>query len=101
MRLSKSEIVIIKQISSEVWGKKTPIYLFGSRTDDSKKGGDIDLYIHLNDKQEPQKIMLQKAEFLAKLDLLLGEQKIDLLVRTPYNNHLPIIKTAQLMGIAL
>jgi len=101
MRLSKSEIAIIKQVSAEVWGKKTLIYLFGSRTDDSKKGGDIDLYIHLNDEPAPQKIMLQKAEFLAKLDLFLGEQKIDLLVRTPYNNHLQIIKTAQLTGIAL
>jgi len=101
MRLSKSEISIIKLVACEVWGAKTMIYLFGSRTDDSKKGGDIDLFVDLEEEWEPKRIMLQKAEFLGKLDFLLGEQKIDLLVRTHYNNHLPIIKTAQKMGVAL
>ena len=47
MRLSISEIKIIKSVASEVWGAKTKIYLFGSRTDDSKKGVDIDFYYHL------------------------------------------------------
>jgi predicted nucleotidyltransferase len=101
MRLSKSDIITIKCVSSEVWGNKTPIYLFGSRVDDSKKGGDIDLYINLQEEQEPKQIMLKKAEFLGKLDLMLGEQKIDLLVRTHYNNHLSIIKTALLTGVEL
>jgi predicted nucleotidyltransferase len=101
MRLSISEINIIKNVACEVWGDQAMIYLFGSRTDDSKKGGDIDLFVDLEEEQEPKRIMLQKAEFLGKLDILLGEQKIDLLVRTRYNNHLPIIKTARLNGVAL
>jgi len=101
MRLSESEISIIKNAASEVWGTKTIIYLFGSRTDDSKRGGDIDLFVNLEVEQEPKKIMLQKAEFLGKLDILLGEQKIDLLVRTHYNNHLSIIQTALLTGVQL
>jgi len=101
IRLSKSEINIIKSVACEVWGDQTMIYLFGSRTDDSTKGGDIDLFVELMEEQEPKKIMLQKAEFLGKLDILLGEQKIDVLVRTHYNNHLPIIKTARINGVAL
>ena len=101
MRLSKSEIEIIKSVSAEVWGINTTIYLFGSRVDDSKKGGDIDLYVNLDQEPTSQTIMLQKAEFLAKLDFLLGEQKIDLLVRTNYNKQLPIIKTALKTGVAL
>lgn len=101
MRLSESEISIIKSVACEVWGNQTHIYLFGSRTDDSKKGGDIDLYINLQEEQVPKEIMLKKAEFLGKLDFLLGEQKIDLLVRTQYNNHLSIIKIALLTGVEL
>lgn len=101
MRLSEFEIESIKSVAHEVWGHETMIYLFGSRTDDSKKGGDIDLFIDLAAEQEPKKIMLQKAEFLSKLDILLGEQKIDLLVRTSYNSQLPIIKTARKKGVAL
>jgi len=101
MRLSESEIKIIKSVALEVWGNQTMIYLFGSRTDDSKKGGDIDLYIHLEEDQDSKNIMFKKAEFLSKLELQLGEQKIDVLVRTRYNNHLSIIKSAKIKGVAL
>jgi predicted nucleotidyltransferase len=55
MRLSKSEIEIIKRVAGEVCGNNTAVLLFGSRTDDSKKGGDIDLYIHLTEEQIPKK----------------------------------------------
>lgn len=101
MRLTQSQVEIIKAVTSEVWGEQTMVYLFGSRTEDFKKGGDIDLYIHLKEDWEPKQIMLQKAKFLSKLEILLGEQKIDLLVKTSYNSNLPIIKTAQLKGVAL
>ena len=67
MRLSKSEIETIKNVAHKVWGDKTLVYLFGSRTDDSKKGGDIDLYIHVSGCKEPKEIMLKKAEFFGKV----------------------------------
>ncbi len=101
MRLLQSDIENIKRVAFEVWGDHTLVYLFGSRTDDSKKGGDIDLYVQPTKEYSPREIMLQKTKFLAKLDLLLGEQKIDVLIKTPYNIDLPIIKTAQLTGILL
>ncbi len=44
MRLSSKEKEIIKKQIEIVFGDAV-IYLFGSRVDDSKKGGDIDLYI--------------------------------------------------------
>ncbi|MCD6258176.1 MAG: nucleotidyltransferase domain-containing protein [Helicobacteraceae bacterium] len=44
MRLSNKEIAIIKEKISAIFGDAV-IYLFGSRIDDAKKGGDIDLYI--------------------------------------------------------
>jgi hypothetical protein len=43
------------------YGGETRIFLFGSRTDDSKKGGDIDLYIQLNEESEPQKNHASKS----------------------------------------
>jgi len=44
MRLSNDSMLTIKQAVTLIFGKDAKVYLFGSRTDDAKKGGDIDLY---------------------------------------------------------
>ncbi len=43
MRLTKDEINLIKTKIREIINGD--IYIFGSRTDNSKKGGDVDIYI--------------------------------------------------------
>ncbi len=78
MRISKKEIEIIKQLAKEKFGEGTSVLLFGSRLDDSKKGGDIDLLI-----RNPEKSRLSltaKIEFLAALKALIGDQKIDVVL---------------------
>ena len=45
MRLSKKEIQVILRVAKEIYGEGVEIYLFGSRINDEKKGGDIDLYV--------------------------------------------------------
>jgi len=45
MRLSNDSMLTIKQAVTLIFGKDAKVYLFGSRADDAKKGGDIDLYI--------------------------------------------------------
>ncbi|WP_367264508.1 nucleotidyltransferase family protein [Nitratifractor sp.] len=44
MRLTSREINLIKDSVRSTLGD-VPVYLFGSRVDESKRGGDIDLYI--------------------------------------------------------
>ena len=44
MRLKNNEVDIIKKTISNIFDDAT-VYLFGSRLDDTKKGGDIDLFI--------------------------------------------------------
>ena len=43
MRLTQRQIQAIKQVAAEVFGCNAKTYLFGSRVDDSQRGGDIDL----------------------------------------------------------
>jgi predicted nucleotidyltransferase len=45
MRLTEDQIEIIRALLYRQFGAASTIWLFGSRTDDSAKGGDIDLYI--------------------------------------------------------
>jgi predicted nucleotidyltransferase len=58
-------------------GNNSLVSLFGSRVDDSKKGGDIDLLI------EPEKITNEFSQIVnlkAKLQLSLDMQKIDIII---------------------
>lgn len=73
MRLKKFEIQAIK-LTIEKYDKDAQIYLFGSRTDDTKRGGDIDLLIISNkiDKRDIRKIKIELYD-------LIGEQKIDII----------------------
>ena len=75
MRLNQKYIDTIKLYFKQIF-KSGEIYLFGSRVDDNKKGGDIDLYLVLDEHQD---IFTKKIKFLAKLKRVLGEQKIDII----------------------
>ena len=75
MRLNKKYIKVIKKYFFEIFNEGE-IYLFGSRIDDTKKGGDIDLYLVVEDKRD---IFKKKIKYLAKIKRELGEQKIDLI----------------------
>jgi len=44
LRLSSREVELIRDSVRSTLGE-VPVYLFGSRVDESKRGGDIDLYI--------------------------------------------------------
>ncbi len=95
MRLSKKQHSAIKSIFLEVF-KSGEIYLFGSRVDDTQKGGDIDLYIVTTCKEN---LAQKKIEFLVKLKNDIGEQKIDVVFNRDQTR--PIEQEAIKNGILL
>jgi predicted nucleotidyltransferase len=98
MRLTQYELISIKKAFKEVF-QNGDIYLFGSRIDDDKKGGDIDLYIDLGCVIDIEIIIKKKAQFKLKLYDSIGEQKIDVVIST--NKSRNIEKVAIKDGIKL
>lgn len=79
MRLNENEISVIKSVVKKI-DPNAEVKLFGSRTDDNKKGGDIDLLI-ISDRIK----FSEKISILIKLKEKIGEQKIDILIYNPDN----------------
>ncbi len=77
VRLSEFEINAIKSTAYEIFGKNSKIILFGSRANPNKKGGDIDLLIIPEKKDN---LFEKKIKFLARTKMKIGEQKIDLIL---------------------
>lgn len=78
MRLSDSEIESIKILASRHFGKDAQVFLFGSRTIQQQRGGDIDLFIrNPNGKQLKTRA---KINFITDLILQIGEQRIDVVL---------------------
>ncbi len=97
MRIRKEHIANIKEIARNNFGKDVQIYLFGSRVDDSKKGGDIDLYIETKISEE---LFDKKIKMLSALYKTIGEQKIDLIINNFTRDKL-IYKVAKQEGVLL
>ena len=96
MRLSQFQKDSIKKSILSRYSS-AEIYLFGSRVDESKRGGDIDLYVKLP--QKPH--FLDKPQILASLKRAVGEQKIDLIFSYPDKEQLLIDKEALESGVKL
>jgi predicted nucleotidyltransferase len=97
MRLSKTEIEAIIQ-TIRCLDERARIYLFGSRVDDAKRGGDIDLLILSENLSESDRGTIRLG-----LHDKLGEQKIDILiardlsdpfVRVAFNEGMEMVEAA-------
>lgn len=82
MRLTDNDKRAIKEAFFEIF-EDGKIYLFGSRADDTKRGGDIDLYISPSSKI---RLASKKIDFLVALKQKIGEQKIDVVIDRGKNN---------------
>lgn len=81
MRLTTVEVEAIRSCARRHFGEDCTVRLFGSRTDDTLRGGDIDLHIET---ETPEAARLDN-ELRFREDLIdrLGEPRIDVIVRPP------------------
>lgn len=93
MRLSQKEKqIIVKAVL--LFDPNAAIYLFGSRVNDRKRGGDIDLLVLSNKLNYNDKIRIKKYIF-SHLD----EQKIDIVISA--DEYDPFIKMIKEEGALL
>lgn len=96
MRVSINEINIIKNTILK-YLSDAKIMLFGSRVDDNKRGGDIDIFV-----ETKQNITLkEQITMLAQIEWLGVERKVDLIIKTPNSKEQQIFNTIKKEGILL
>ena len=94
MRISEIEKTTIVNAILEK-DKNAQIFLFGSRTDDFKKGGDIDILI-----QSDEIGLLEIVKIKSTIFKNIPEQKIDLLVsKSNETNHFVDFISDQLISL--
>lgn len=101
MRLSQQQAESLKRIAAEVFGPQARLSLFGSRVDDNRRGGDIDLYVS-SYQQNLEQTLEAKLRFLVKAKLAIGDQRIDVVFAPPTGQQpLPIQRIAEQTGMPL
>ncbi len=77
MRLSADQVTAIKAAAATAFGDDAVVRLFGSRTDDARRGGDIDLHVEAAaDKADVD----HEVRFRALVWQALDEEQIDVVV---------------------
>ena len=99
MRLTAEQVNAIRRIASEEAGADSVVRLFGSRLDDTARGGDIDLLLEI-----PYPVdnpALFSARIAARLMRALGGRHVDVLLAAPNLDTFPIHRVAIAEGVRL
>jgi hypothetical protein len=101
IRLSEDDISSIKLIFCKYFSSKDSLWVFGSRTDLNKKGGDIDLYIE-TEIIHTKEALEKKILFLLELKQRIGDQKIDVVLNVKSLKYdMPIYDVARSGGVKI
>ena len=99
MRLTETQRHSIKSAITSVIGEESRVWLFGSRVDDTQRGGDIDLLI------ETDRVVPSRTTALCQIEgalaVRLGDRKIDVLLKDARTADAPIFNAARQTGVLL
>ncbi len=95
MRLTIAQIDIIREAARQNFGADALVWLFGSRVDDTKRGGDVDLYVEATRRDTLMPALRCKIALEDRLDLT-----VDLIVKE-LGKDKPIYNLAKAQGVRL
>jgi uncharacterized protein len=95
MRLTRQQIDTVRDLVHAAMGEQSRIWLFGSRANDRRRGGDVDLYV------EPERTpaLMDEARCRGRLADAL-DLDVDLIVARPGRIR-PIDQIAKTSGVPL
>lgn len=99
MRLTPTQIEIIRQATHDIAGPAARVRLFGSRLDDDARGGDIDLLLECDEPIDAPALLA--AKLAARVSRRMDGRKIDVVIRAPNLLELPIHQIAMQTGVLL
>lgn len=80
MRLPAADQAAIADAARAVLPPGSRVMLFGSRTDDTRRGGDIDLLVEPPQPMDAQSQLTLSTRLVSRLYRSMGERRIDVLV---------------------
>jgi predicted nucleotidyltransferase len=88
MRLTDDQIQAIRQSAQQIGGAQSNVRVFGSRLDDSARGGDLDLMLELPAPVDNPALMA--AQLAARVSRAMHGRKVDVVISAPNLMRLPI-----------
>lgn len=102
MRLSADERRAVERASREALPAGTRVLLFGSRLDDKRRGGDIDLLVELPEPLSADDAVDRRTRFTARLYRLLEERRIDVVMaQRGQPDPRAVVEAARRQGVEL
>jgi predicted nucleotidyltransferase len=96
MRLTAKQTEGIVELLHKQWGDVSSVWLFGSRLDDSKQGGDVDLLVEL-----PSSVpLIEKYLLQDTLEQFLGV-RVDLLLSVIDQKTTDFVEYVKQIGVKL
>lgn len=99
MRLSQQHREAILRVVADAFGPEATVRLFGSRVDDDKRGGDVDLLIELP--AEPADVFGLQRQLSTQLLRVLDSRPVDVLILGPDTRHASVHVEALRDGVLL
>ncbi len=100
MSFSEEKLDIIRTSFKKHFDIEDNLWVFGSRVDEEKRGGDLDFYVETH--QHPSNALKSKLAFVNDLWRSFGDQKIDVILNLlTVSLSLPIHSVAKQTGVQI
>lgn len=99
MRISTEQAKSMADAARQIFGADARLRLFGSRLDDTARGGDVDLLLECD--RPVLEPALLAARLAGKVSRQMGGRRVDVVVSAPNLRQTPLHRIAHSEGILL